>query len=166
MKAARAKPIEPGYDGAEEFVTQVRVTATRAEARILRCRPGTFEWRYARAKDRGKEEKGQAALYHAGVHYAGLWERAGTAAASSPDFGVSGGGAGWRGLPDGRCMAMDELKHAFAALGMAPTSRLTAYCVHGESVTEIADRFGVPSRDMAAVLHLDLYACAMHFHYL
>lgn len=160
-QSAKRIVMEPGYEGAVEINTDVRVTATRSETRVLRCRPGTFEWRYARSS----KEKGLSALYHAGVHYAGLWEKAGTASASSPDL-LSEGGAGWKGLPDGRVMALDDLKKAFLELGHLPTARLTAYCVHGQPVSEIAVRFGVPSRDMAAVLHLDLHACAMHFNYL
>lgn len=160
-QSARRIVLEPGYEGAVEINTDVRVTATRSETRVLRCRPGTFEWRYARSS----KEKGLSALYHAGVHYAGLWEKAGTAAASSPDL-LAEGGSGWKGLPDSRCAALDDLREAFKALGLVPTSRLTSYCVSGDTVSDIAARFGVPSRDMAAVLNLDLHACAMHFNYL
>lgn len=158
MKARKAIAMMPGYDGAIEIDTSVRITATRSEARSLRCRPGTFEWRYGRANADGS-------LYHAGCHYAGLWERAGTAAASSPDW-MSEGGGDWKGLPQARAVAMDELRQAFIGLGKMPTARLTAYCVEGMPVSEIAHRYGTALRDMAAVLHQDLRACAMHFNYL
>lgn len=157
MARTRKKELEPGYEGAVLIETPVRVTATRFEHRSLRCRPGTFEWRYARPK-------AETALYHAGTHYANLWERAGTASASSPDLEAIGGGA-WKGLPNGRAVVMDDLKHAFRELGKAATSRLTAYCVHGKTTSELASQYGIPDRDMAAVLHQDLAACAAHFRF-
>ena len=157
MARTRKKELEPGYEGAVLIETPVRVTATRFEHRSLRCRPGTFEWRYARPK-------AETALYHAGTHYALLWEKAGTASASSPDLEAAGGGA-WKGLPNGRAVAMDDLKHAFRELGKAPTSRLTAYCVQGKTTSELASQYGIPDRDMAAVLEMDLRACASHFRF-
>lgn len=146
------------FDGAVVIDASVRLTQTRWETRILRARPGTFEWRYGR-------KSADTALYHAGIRYAELWEMAGTASAKSPDM-ESGSGGQWRGLPDGRAVAMSEVKHAVMELGKLVSSRLTAYCVAGNTTAELAKRFGIPDRDMAAVLHLDLTACAVHFRYL
>jgi len=162
MKLARQrKPVyTPGYDGTIESEADVRISPTRTDKRSMRCRTGSFEWRYARGK-----EKGLTALYHAGIEYASLWERAGAASASSPDLLAEGGGS-WKGLPDGRVMALDKLKPLLIKLGHLSTHRLTAYCVEGQTVTEIADRFEAAPRDMAAVLHHDLKACAVHLHYL
>lgn len=161
---AKRKPKKlppPGSDGAKIFRTSVRVTATRTESRSIRARPGTFEWRYARAKPAGKDIN--AALYHAGNHYALLWERAGTADMGSPNnMGGIGGGARL-GLADRRCEAMDELQGVFSVLGRSATSRLTAYCVEGRTTKEIAKKFGASEREMGHVLHNDLRECARHF---
>jgi hypothetical protein len=157
------KPQEPGYDGAKIVRSSVRVTASRTETRSIRAMPGTFEWRYARAKPSGKDVN--AALYHAGSHYARLWERAGTADVGSPNFDSAGGGVRL-GLADRRCESMDELKLAFQALGMWVTSRLTDYCVKGMTTAQIARRHGSSERDMASVLQQDLRDCARHFKFL
>lgn len=158
MAKAKKKPMyEPGYDGAVEIDAHIRVTATRYEKRSLRCRPGTFEWRYARPS-------AEMALYHAGNHYALLWEKAGTAAAKSPDLEAVGGGP-WKGLPDGRAVAFEVLREAFRDLGKASSARLTAYCVEGKTTSELASQYGIPDRDMAAVLDMDLRACATHFRF-
>lgn len=153
---------EPGYEGAVLIDSPVRITATRFVPKPLRCRPGTFEWRYAR---KGADN----ALYEAGCDYAILWERAGTAAASSPDMEFAGHGS-WKGLPDGRSAAMDEIRWMFSDknphhLGKAQAARLTAYCVHGKTTSELASQYGIPDRDMAAVLDMDLRACATHFRF-
>jgi len=158
--AARRKQAsnEPGYDGAVLVDVEVNVSHTRRTSRQMRCRPGSFEWRYGR-------KHADTALYHAGVTYATLWETAGTADDRSPNLAAVGGGA-WKGLPDARMAALDELRVAFAKLGQLPTSRLTAYCVRGETVAEMAKAFDIPGRDMAAVVHMDLTACALHFRFL
>lgn len=153
----KAKPMQPGYDGAQEYDAPVRLSLTRVESRTIRCRPGTFEWRYGRKTSDGT-------LYHAGCHFAVLWERAGTAAAASPNMEAEGHGA-WKGLPDGRVAALDALRPIVGALGIQPKLRLIAYCVEGASISDIANLAGVPIRDMAAVLHQDLKALASHLHY-
>ena len=159
-KAARKKREQvPGYDGAEYFTTRVKVSLTRDEPRIIRARPGTFEWRYNRNDDN------LTPLYHAGVKYASLMEQAGAADARSPGMEMTGG-SGWNGLPDGRVAALDELRLVMREVGSLATSRLMTYCVRGHSVSEIAASFGVPVRDMSAVLHMDLRALAMHMRYL
>lgn len=159
-KAKRRQPVRlPGYDGAEYFTTRVKVSLTRTEPRLIRARPGTFEWRYNRDDDN------LTPLYHAGVKFSGLWEKAGIASDSSPDLNGSGGGQ-WKGLPDARVMAMDEINSARKEIGRAGTSRLVDYCVMGTTTTEMADKYGVDDRAMGHVLMMDLRACAMHFRYL
>lgn len=157
-RKAKKKPMLPGYDGAEEFSAPVRLSLTRVESRTIRCRPGTFEWRYGRKTADGT-------LYHAGCHYAVLYERAGTAAASSPAMEANGHGA-WKGLPDGRVAALDALKPINDRLGDDQRLRLVAYCVEGLSVSEIAQWAGDPVRDTAAVIHADIKALAKALNYL
>lgn len=160
MSGKKRKPTtEPGYDGAETFDTPVRLTLHRSEKRIVRARPGTFEWRYNR------DDAGLLPLYHAGADFAVLMERAGAADAKSPDLRMTGG-SGWRGLPDGRVIALDKLKAIMREIGKLSSSRLTTYCVRGHSVSQIASAHGVPVRDMGAVLHMDLRALALHLKYL
>lgn len=153
------KPMLPGYDGAEEYEAPVRVSLTRVDTRTVRCRPGTFEWRYGRKTADGT-------LYHAGCQYAVLYERAGTAAASSPDMESQGGGGAWKGLPDGRVAALDALKPINSKLGIEQRLRLVAYCVEGLSVSDIARWRGEPVRDTAAVIHSDIKDLAKALHYL
>lgn len=150
--------MQPGYDGAQEFNAPVRLSLTRVEQRKIRCRPGTFEWRYGRKTADGT-------LYHAGVQFALLWERAGTAAASSPDMEQQGHG-GWKGLPDGRVAALDALRPVHDRLGDMQRLRLVAYCVEGLTVAEIAKWEGESDRDMAAIIHSDIKALAKALHYL
>jgi len=157
-KAARKRRQEtgPGYDGAEHFTTRVKVSLTRSEPRLIRARPGTFEWRYNR------DDSNLTPLYHAGVKFADLWERAGAASASSPDWRLSGGGD-WKGLPDARLMAMDQIKAARLDIGKWGTARLVDYCVMGSTVAEMAEKYDTDERVMAHVLAMDLRACAVHF---
>lgn len=155
----KPKPVAPGYDGAKVSNVSVRITASRSDRRSVRAMPGTFEWRYGR-------QSGDMALYHAGSHYAVLWERAGTAAAKSPDLESTGGGGGWKGMPDGRLAAMDDLNHAMRELGKRVSARLTDYCVHGMTTKAIARKYQVSERDMAPVLHQDLRDCAYQFKFL
>lgn len=157
-RKGKKKPMQPGYAGAQEFSAPVRLSLTRVESRTIRCRPGTFEWRYGRKTADG-------ALYHAGCHYAVLYERAGTAAASSPGMETNGRGA-WKGLPDGRVAAIDALKPINDTLGSDQRLRLVAYCVEGLSVSEIALWAGDPVRDTAAVIHSDIKALAKALNYL
>ena len=151
------KAVEPGFDGTVILATTVRLTSQRGEKRVIRARPGTFELRYGR-------KSADTALYHAGCHFADLWERAGTAAAKSRDL-TQIGTPGWRGLPESRAAALDEVGHATRELGRLATSRLMAYCVEGQTTAEIARRHEAAERDMAAVLHQDLRACAECFRY-
>jgi hypothetical protein len=153
----KRKPMGPGFDGAVIVGATVRLSSQRGEKRLMRARPGTFEWRYGR-------KSADAALYHAGCHFADLWERAGTAAAKSRDL-TQVGTPGWRGLPEGRAAALDEVGAASRELGRFATSRLMAYCVEGQTTSEIARRHDAPERDMAAVLHQDLRACAQCFRF-
>lgn len=159
LRAKREKEQQmEGFDGAVMQKANVRLTATRYEVRSLRCRPGTFEWRYGR-------KTADSALYHAGIKFADLWERAGTAAASSPDLSFSGGGQ-WKGIPDARVMAMSEIDAARKDIGKWGTARLVDYCVMGTSVTDIARKYETEERAMSNILHQDLRACAMHFAYI
>lgn len=146
-----------GKQGTKLTKVKVRISAERSERQTIRCRPGTFDWRYGRDK--------QDALFHAGNHFARLWEQAGTAAACSPSM-EEASGAGWRGMPDGRVAAIDVLNAASFELGRLPLSRLIDYCVNGLTSAEIARKHGQKERDMATVLHQDLRACAIHFLYL
>lgn len=157
-KAARKQrhEPEPGFDGAEIFETGVKLTATRTERRMVRARPGSFEWRYNR------DDSDLTPLYHAGVKFAALWERAGTASASSPDLRQSGGGD-WKGLPDARLMAMDEIKAARSDIGKWGTARLVDYCVMGATISEMAAKYGVDERTIGHTVMMDLRACALHF---
>lgn len=158
-KKKRNKYLElPGFDGAKITVSRVRLSGDRSTQRSIRARPGTFEWVYGR-------DNADTALYHAGIHYAELWETAGTADARSPDFGGSRG-PGWKGLPDRRCDALSELNEAFQELGEGSTQRLTLYCVRGKTAREIAGIYEVGDREMALVLKQDLRDCARHFRFL
>ena len=158
-KATKRERVElHGYDGAVLSATQVRITPTRFETRAIRCRPGSFEWRYGR-------QTAETALYHAGIHFADLWERAGIAAVSSPGLGEVGSGQ-WRGLPDGRAVAISEINDARRSLGRWSTARLVDYCVIGSTASEMAAKYQENERGMSHVLHSDLKACAEHFRYL
>jgi len=156
MAKAKAVRFEAGYDGAVEIDASVRMTATRWESRVLRCQPGTFEWRYGR---KGAE----AALYHAGIRFADLWERAGTASASSINYDSAGGGGQWKGLPDGRLVAMDLINQMRLDVGRWGMARLVDYCVMGTPSSVMADKYGKDERAMSHVLYEDLRAAALHF---
>lgn len=157
----KGKKLPPaGFDGARLSAVDVRVTGTRSTTRAMRARPGTFEWVFGR-------RSASISLFHAGSHFAQLWEIAGTADARSPNYeGAGGGGTGWKGLPDRRCDALSELNAACAKLGHGPTQRLTMYCVHGKTASEIAKLYGVADREMAHVLKQDLRDCAIQFRFL
>lgn len=156
-KRKKEPAMQPGYDGAVTFDVGVRVSGSRKVARSIRAMPGTFEWRYGRAT-------GDAALYHAGTHFAGLWERAGTASAQSIDWGATPGGE-WKGLPDGRAVAMAQLRGVMNKLGPKQATRLIAYCVKGWTVSQVAAVERSPQRDIAAVLHHDLKEVAGFFQF-
>lgn len=156
-QTARLIREDGGKEGTKLSNVKVKISSERSERQVIRCRPGTFEWRYGRNK--------QDALFHAGNHFARLWEQAGTAAACSPSM-EEASGAAWRGMPDGRVAAIDVLNAASFELGRLPLSRLIDYCVNGLTSAEIARKHGQKERDMATVLHQDLRACAIHFLYL
>jgi len=147
-----------GAEGSVIVAQDIKISGSRSSKRPMRCRPGTFEWRY------GRGEK-LMAYFHAGSHFADLYERAGTAAASSPDLAAQGSGD-WKGLPDSRVAALDALRPVNAKLGEDQRLRLVAYCVEGLPVSDIAIWAGVPSRDMAAIIHSDMTALAKALHFL
>lgn len=157
-RARKHQPYVEGFEGAIIVEASVRLSSVRHETRSLRCRPGTFEWRYGR-------KSADSALYHAGIKFADLWERAGTAAAGSPDLGSAGGGQ-WKGIQDARLIAMQAIAEARREIGRAGTSRLVDYCVMGTSASEMAAKYNSEDRAMAHVLHEDLKACATAFGYL
>ncbi len=159
MKARKAiAMMMPGFDGATEMSTETRISGERSKFNVLRCRPGTFEWRYGR-------KTADAALYHAGIKFAELWEFAGTASASSPDLEAIGGGM-WRGIQTGRLEAMDKIDASRKDIGKWGTARLVDYCVMGSSASEMATKYGYDERHMAIILNEDLRACALHFEHL
>ena len=145
---------QPGYDGAVEVSAKVRISLVRSEKRSIRCRPGTFEHEYG-AKDRN------SALYDAGIHFSGLWERA-HVTIPSPDLARSGYSQ-WKGLPDGRADALSEIKAV--PLGSDQTSRLIDYCIFGKTSSEIGEKWGYDRRAMHTILHSDLFSVAKHFRY-
>lgn len=153
------KPMQPtqGYDGHVLVNAHVQLSAARTEPRTIRCRPGSFEWSYGTRKQHGT-------LYHAGVHFSGLWERAHITVAS-PNL-VPSSSTQWRGLPDARAEALSEINKARSELGRDVMSRLIDFCIMGSTVAEIASKYGVDNRSMAAVLRLDLQSAARHFRFL
>lgn len=160
-RSALLSAMDGGKDGAVATTVKVRDVQgerVRTLTQTVRSRPGTFEWRYGRDK--------AGPLFHAGSHFARLWERAGIAVASSADFlrGISSGYA--TGVSDTRVVAMKEVGAAVKELGRRPTERLVDYCVLGLTTSDLARKHGQNDRDMAAVIHQDLRTCAMHFRYL
>lgn len=154
----RARKKTAGFDGAVVVDTAVHISSERDTTRALRCRPGSFEWRYGRKHD-------NTALYHAGIHFSELWERAGIAQLSGPDLGRVGS-AGWRGLPDARAVAISEINAARNELKRWTISRLVDYCVMGSTASEMADKYDIDARGMAHILHQDLRECAVYFKFL
>lgn len=157
-QADRLRKADGGKDGTKVTVVKVRISGARTNTRqTMRCRPGTFEWRYGRNK--------QDALFHAGSHFAQLWERAGIAIASSADF-LRGTMSGYATtISDSRAVAAQQVSEAVREIGRFSAERLVDYCVLGETTAILARKHGQPDRDMAAVLHQDLRACAMHFNF-
>ncbi|RUU93333.1 hypothetical protein EOB59_03245 [Mesorhizobium sp. M7A.F.Ca.MR.176.00.0.0] len=155
---AKLRRADGGKDGAKVTAVKIRISGRRSELQAIRCRPGTFEWRYGRKK--------QDALFYAGSHLAVLWERAGIAVASSANF-LRGTGSGYAtGISDGRVAAIDKLKGFVMVMGHAPSERLIDYCVTGLTTAQIAMKHGANEREMAPVLHHDLRVCAQHFNFL
>ncbi|MHA6645658.1 hypothetical protein [Mesorhizobium sp. A623] len=67
-QTAKLRREDGGKEGARLSKVSVKISTDRTARRTIRCRPGTFEWRYGRNK--------QNALFHAGNQFATLWERA------------------------------------------------------------------------------------------
>lgn len=146
-----------GKEGARLTKVKVKISSDRTAHRTVRCRTGTFEWRYG-----GK----QSALFHAGNHFAVLWERAGVAVASSADF-LRGTASGYpSGIGDGRVAAIDALRGAVEKLGHFTFERLMMYCVEGMTASEIAKLERCSGREIGTVLNNDLRQCAIHFKFL
>jgi hypothetical protein len=156
-KAATLIRDDGGKEGARLTKVKVKISSDRTAHRTIRCRTGTFEWRYGRK---------QTALFHAGNQFAILWERAGIAVASSADFlrGVTSGYP--TGISDGRVAAIDDLRGAVEKLGHFTFERLMMYCVEGMTASEIAKRERCSGREIATVLNNDLRQCAIHFKFL
>jgi hypothetical protein len=128
-----------------------RISNHRLDKHTIRCRPGSFEWRYA---------KRQSALFHAGNQFARLWETAGVTIASSANY-LRGVKSGYHtGIPEGRLQAIQTLNGVVSELGRFSTERLIDYCVLGHTTAEIARRHEAVERDMAAVIDHDLRCCA------
>lgn len=148
----RLRLEDGGKEGALPTKVKLRVSGARSSTQTVRCRPGSFEWKFGRNK--------QDALFHAGSQFAQLWERAGIAVASSADF-LRGTKSGYAtGISEGRLAAIQKIRTALGDLGHASTDRLIAYCVAGRTSVEIAQACGVEDRVMSAILNLDLKACA------
>jgi hypothetical protein len=158
---AERKAARIGNEGAKAYRIKVRDLQgqhARTLTQTIRCRPGTFEWRYGRNK--------QDALFYAGSYLAQLWERAGMTVASSVDF-LRGTRSGYiTGIAEGRVAAIDKLEGFRDELGTAPSSQLIDYCVSGLTAAEIAMKTGMKERDMATVLHHHLRICARHFDFM
>lgn len=176
MKSARVNSLRPtardaeerrvkklrtqdgGKDGSRLSTVRLRLSDERMGRQVMRSRPGTFEWRYGRNR--------QDALFHAGSHFAQLWERAGATVASSADFLRGIRSSYITGIADGRLTAIDKLRGCVEALGRFGFERLMAYCVEGKTAAEIAKMEGQDERQIATVLHHDLRHCAIHFNFL
>lgn len=149
-----------GKIGPNDTVIDVRRmrTGTSAIATVkVRCRPGTFEWRYGRFGN---------AQYHAGSEFARSWEKAGIAPSGSSIIG-DGGGSGWKGMPDGRMVALDKVRKISAEIGGPMMRRLVAYCVEGQTPKEIAMTYRqqVSDRQVSDTLDIDLIELARAMNY-
>lgn len=156
-QVARLIRDDGGKDGARLIKVKTRISGARTADQTVRCRTGTFEWRYGRK---------QTALFHAGNQFARLWEQAGIAVASSSDF-LRGTRSGYAtGISDGRVAAIDTLKGAVEKLGHFTSRRLIMYCVEGKTASEIGKAEQCSGREIGTVLNNDLRQCAVHFRYL
>lgn len=159
--ATIAKLRDGAGDGSIVTDVAVRLSYARKEKRLIRAMPGTFDWRYGR-------KTADASLYHAGCHFATLWEQAGATGAKSVDWGATPGGD-WKGLPDSRAAAMARIRdmtRGESGLGTDQVTRLIAYCIKGWTTAQIAAVNQTKEREMAPVLHHDLRALAKHFHFI
>lgn len=157
-KVSRLRKVDGGKDGTRLASIKIKVSALRTERRVMRCKPGSFEWRYGRDK--------QGAEFHAGSHLAILWERAGMTIASSSDFlrGISSGYP--TGISDGRVAALDKLNGFRTHVGTAGAERMIDYCVLGLTTAEIALKKNISQREMSTVLHNDLKETAQFLDFL
>jgi hypothetical protein len=150
-----------GFEGAELHVRERPIPGTRQIQRsVMRCRPGTFEWRYGR----GESGTPLSLLYQAGVEFSGLWERAGMDGPGTVDW-AKAGSPQWRGLPDARVVALDDVKEMSRDLGKLVTARLVHYCVQGKTSTEIGMIYDLGERATGHILESDLMAAAQFFRY-
>lgn len=158
-KANMRAMADGAKDGAREFHTKIQVSHERTSRQHMRAMPGTFEWKYAR----GQRDSDMGPLYDAGSYFARLFERASSFSNATVDWSGGGGAGDWKGLPDGRCSALDAWKNACKEIGLLSSRRLTDYCVEGRTSTEIARKHNIDERDIPAILRQDLRACALHF---
>jgi hypothetical protein len=153
-RTARLQRDDGGKEGTKLAKVKVKISSDRTAHRTVRCRTGSFEWRYGRK---------QTALFHAGNQFAILWERAGIAVASSADF-LRGTASGYAtGISDGRVEAIDALRGTVEKLGHFAFERLMMYCVEGMTATEIARVERCSGREIGTMLNNDLRQCAIHF---
>lgn len=143
-------------DGTKLELREVRTDVEAVSTIRVRCRPGSFEWRYSRSSSN---------QFHAGCEFARAWERAGITLASPLLGDVKIGGGGWKGLPDARVKALDEVLRITREIGGPVTRRLVLYTVEGMTPKEIAKSYNVAERKMADVLDIDLIDLAKVMRY-
>lgn len=147
--------LEAGYDG-----TELRLRTRARQRSVVRCKPGTFEWRYSV----GEHDNVRESLYQAGVKFASIVERAGMDGPGTVDWGKVGS-TQWRDLPMPRLLALDAWKHLAQDLGKLVTSRLIGYVVEGKTTAQLARKYRVSPKMMAVQLNSDLAMAAVHFGY-
>lgn len=145
----------PPQPAREAEGTRIELRPIRAETEELvkvsvRCRPGSFEWRYCRSSERHQ--------LLAGSEFARAWERAGISITSPLTGDVKLGGGAWKGMPDGRAAALDQILRITRAIGGPITRRLVSYCVEGKTPREMASGYNgrVSPRQLADALDMDL----------
>ena len=89
-----------------------------------------------------------------------MWERAGIGSSGQSAIGEGGGEGSWKGLPDGRVMAVDRIRNIGDEIGGPMMRRLVAYCVEGRTPKEIAGGITNDERCMSHVLEVDLVELA------
>lgn len=149
----------PGYDGHVIVEAPVKITETRYDRRPVRCKPGSFEWSYGTRKDDAK-----LVLYHAGVHFSAMWEKA-HVTAQSPNL-MPSTPTQWRGLPDSRAEALSEIRALGDQIGTYAMSRLVDYCILGNTTEEIGRKYRMDRKAMHHVLQCDLTDVATHFRFI
>lgn len=157
----RGEAKREGFDGTEVFVRERPIPGTsQVQTMAIRSRPGSFVWRYARAAPQTLA----AMLYHAGVEFGRLWERAGMDGPATVDWARSGV-VQWRGLPPSKIMALDSIRPMVQELGKMVATRLVHYVVQEKTTGELAALYGFKDREMGAILEADLCAAAQYFKY-